>query len=67
MTQREALIEARSEELLTVKEFAAITRRNEQTIYRRIWSGRQQGALRDGGQWKIDVCVAFGSGKKQNA
>ena len=50
---------ARREELLTVKEFAQLTRRCEKTIYRRIWAGRQRGALRDDGRWLIDISVAL--------
>lgn len=45
--------------LVTVKEFAALTRCDVGTVYRRIWSGRQPGAIRSGGQWRIEVRVAL--------
>lgn len=55
---REHAIEARAEELLTVKEFARLVSLDQQTVYRRIWHGRQLGAVRVGGRWRIDVAIA---------
>lgn len=51
-------IDARRDELLSVKEYARLARFCEKTVYRRIWSGRQAGAVRVGGQWRIDVAIA---------
>ena len=45
--------------LLTVKEFAALVRKDPQTIYRRIWAGRQPGAIRDGHTLLIDRSKAI--------
>lgn len=45
--------------LLTVKEFAAIVRKDPQTIYRRIWRGVQGGVIRDGGSILIDQAKAI--------
>jgi hypothetical protein len=50
---------ARRSELLTVGEYARMTRCCEKTISRRIWCGRQRGAVKDGGQWRIDVTIAL--------
>lgn len=56
----EAAINARREELLTVKQYAQMVGVDQQTVYRRIWSGRQRGVCRDAeGQYRIDVCVAL--------
>jgi hypothetical protein len=54
MTRRDVVI-ARRDELLTVKEYAIIARVHQQTVYRRIWSDSQPGAVRLGGQWRIDL------------
>jgi hypothetical protein len=59
MTIREQLIAARAAELLTVKEYARIERVSAKTIYRRIWAARQRGAVRSGGQWRIDLTKAM--------
>jgi len=56
---REDAIRARRDELLTVAEYAALTRYCEKTIYRRIWAGQQPGAVRVGGQWRIDLAAAM--------
>lgn len=45
--------------LLTVKEFAAVVRKDPQTIYRRVWSGTQPGAVRDGRTILIDRSKAI--------
>jgi hypothetical protein len=58
-TARKNAVKARSEELLTVSEYADLVRCCEKTIYRRIWRGCQRGAVKDGGQWRIDVTVAL--------
>jgi hypothetical protein len=44
-------------ELVTVKEFAAMVRRSEKTIYRLARAGQLAGARRIGGQWVIDVSI----------
>jgi excisionase family DNA binding protein len=49
---------ARSEELLTVGEYALLVRCSEKTVYRRIWANDLPGAVRVGGQWRIDVALA---------
>lgn len=61
LTARRTAIQARQEELLTVKEFAALTRVAERTIYRRLRTARQAGAVRVGGAWRIDVSLAIRS------
>lgn len=58
MTVREQLIAARAAELLTVKEYARVARCSAQTVYNRIWARRQPGAIRMGGQWRIDLAAA---------
>jgi excisionase family DNA binding protein len=55
---RSACVEARREELLTVGEFARLVRCSEKTVYRRIWAGRQAGAVRVGREWRIDLVAA---------
>ncbi len=55
---RKTVIEARRDELLTVGEYADLLRCSTKTIYRRIWAGKQPGAVRLGGQWRIDFSVA---------
>lgn len=57
--ERRERIVARCAELLTVGEFALLTRCCEKTVYRRIWSGRQAGACKVGGQWRIDLALAL--------
>ena len=54
MTERERLLIERRQELLTVKEFAALTRQHPESVRRRVREGRQVGAMRVGGQWMID-------------
>lgn len=56
---RQDAIEARREELLTVKEFAWMVQMNPEYVRQRIRSGRQPGAIRVGGQWRIDVSIAI--------
>lgn len=56
---RAAAILARREELLTVKEYAVMTREHPESVRRRIRAGRQRGAVRTGGQWRIDVSIAL--------
>lgn len=55
---REAAILARRDELLTVKEYAFIIEEHPESVRRRIRAGKQPGALRVGGQWRIDLAVA---------
>jgi hypothetical protein len=54
-TPRSGAIHARREELLTVKEYAALVRQHPESIRRRIRAGKQKGAERVGGEWRIDV------------
>lgn len=61
MTARAALLVARREELLTVKEYAVLMRLHQRSVYRRIWAHRQPGAVRCGGQWRIDLLAAVTS------
>lgn len=56
---RSTLIDARAQELLTVKEYADMVRCCAKTVYRRIWDNQQPGAVRVGGQWRIDATVAI--------
>lgn len=56
---RKDAIAARRQELLTVKEYAAMMRVSVKTVRRRIKAGRQPGAFLDGGQWRIDVAVVL--------
>jgi hypothetical protein len=55
---RDTLIDARRDELLTVGELAKIWRCSQKSIYRRIWANQQPGAIRIGGQWRIDFTMA---------
>lgn len=53
---RQSAIDARREELLTVKEFASITHVHPLTVYRRIREGRQAGVVRYGNRdIRIDI------------
>ena len=61
MTQTQ--LDTRRAELVTVKEYAYITRQHEHSIYRRIRERRQPGLLRIGRSWRIDLtCARVGSG-----
>lgn len=57
-TTRADLIAARRDELLTVKEFSTLVRMHERSVWRRIRDGRQRGAYRFCGQWRIDLIEA---------
>lgn len=50
--------DTRRAELVTVKEFAYITRQHEHSVYRRIRERRQPGLLRVGRSWRIDLAYA---------
>lgn len=52
---RAGAVKARREELLTVKEYAAIVRQHEWSVYRRIREGRQTGVVRVGRDIRIDI------------
>lgn len=52
-------LRVRRAELLCVKEYAALVRRDPKTIYRRIWTGRQPGVVREGRHYLIDLLVAL--------
>jgi hypothetical protein len=54
--RRDAL-DARREELLTVGEYALMIRCSEKTVYRRIWAQSLPGAVKVGGQWRIDIAM----------
>lgn len=56
---RVAALEARREELLTVKEYAFMVGQHVRSVRRRIRAGKQRGATRVGGQWRIDASVAI--------
>lgn len=56
---RNAAIEYRRNELLTVKEYAYVTRVHVRSVRRRIRRGQQPGAVRVGGQWRVDLIVAL--------
>lgn len=58
-TSRADAIGARAEELLTVKEFAALVREHEWSVYRRIREGRQLGLVRSGRRVRIDITLAL--------
>lgn len=56
----EDAITVRASELLSVKQYAHMMQLDPQTVYRRIWTGRQKGVVRDAdGQYRIDVVAAF--------
>ncbi len=55
---RQDAIDARREELLTVKEYAALIRQHEWSVYRRIRNGKQRGVVRVGRDIRIDVTLA---------
>ena len=55
---REAAIQVRREELLTVKEYASLVREHEMSVYRRIRVGRQVGVVRIGRTIRIDLARA---------
>lgn len=56
MTRRQAL-ELRREELLTLKEFSFVARISVRSLRRNLRHGRQPGAIRIGGQWRIDLAA----------
>lgn len=58
---RQDAIAVRASELLTVKEYADMTRQHVESVRRRIRQGRQRGAVRVDGQWRIDTRCAIGS------
>jgi hypothetical protein len=51
-------LDARRQELLTVKEYAALIRQHEWSIYRRIREQRQAGVVRCGRRVRIDIALA---------
>lgn len=52
--ERQDALTAQRDKLLTVKEYAYVTRQHPMTIYRRIWDGRQIGVHRVGGGVRLD-------------
>ena len=55
---RESALLARKEELLTVKEYAFMLNLHPESVRRCIRAGRQRGAVRVGGQWRIDLALS---------
>ena len=53
MMARQESLDRQRDELLTVKEFAHITREHPRSVYRRIWEGRQRGVCRVGGNIRL--------------
>lgn len=56
---RQAAIEARRDELLTVQEYADLVRMNPKYVYERCANGTQPGAVRLGGGWRIDLAIVL--------
>lgn len=59
-TARAGAILARRDELLTVKEYAALMRLHIRSVYRRIDQGRQPGVIRVGRDIRIDLALTSG-------
>lgn len=57
MTERERWIAERAAELLTIKEYAALARMSERSVRRLLGRGGLAGAVRVGGQWRIDIAA----------
>lgn len=57
-TPRGSALDARREELLTVKEYAYLMRLHIKSVYRRIDGGRQPGVVRIGREIRIDISSA---------
>jgi excisionase family DNA binding protein len=53
------LVRQRRDELLTLKEFADLVRVHHRTLRKRIRAGALPGAIRVGGQWRIDIAIAL--------
>lgn len=51
---REDELKPQREQLLTVKEYAFVTREHPGSVYRRIQEGRQEGVHRFGGSIRLD-------------
>jgi hypothetical protein len=56
-------LEARRAELLTIKEFSFICRRNEEWVRELCRQHRLPGAIKIGGTWMIDIAQVFISGR----
>ena len=52
--ERDDVLKAQRERLLTVKEYAYITREHPLSVYRRIREGRQTGVSRVGGSIRLN-------------
>lgn len=52
--QREEALKAQRERLLTVKEYAYVTREHPLSVYRRIREGRQSGVHHVGGTIRLN-------------
>lgn len=59
MCVRREMFSARADEMATVKEYAAVVRLHENTVRRLIREGKLRGAVRVGGQWRVDLSVAL--------
>lgn len=57
MTERDKIIAARAAELLTIKEFAALSRLHPEYVREQCRQGRIIGAFKLCGSWRIDVAV----------
>lgn len=55
---RDQIIVSRREQLLTVKEFACLTRQHIKSVYRRIARGEQPGVEYYGREIRIDLAAA---------
>ena len=51
--EREKQLDKQRQNLLTVKEYAYVTREHPESIYRRIREGRQPGVHRSGGNIRL--------------
>ncbi len=48
-------LQAQRDRLLTVKEYAFVTREHPKTVYKRIRDGRQDGVIRVGGGLRLNA------------
>lgn len=55
---RQSALDVLANELLTVKEYAHVTRRHPEHIRQLCRTGKIRGAVRVGGQWRILFTVA---------
>lgn len=60
-TDRQQALTMLRDDLLTVKEYAFLTRQCEEIVRRRCRKGTQRGAMRIDGQWRIRYSQSIGS------